>query len=167
MLRSTTALAVPLDDEPRRLADHRPDAANATALEPAAGARKRRVLAPVAEVSSLWPSRKSDSGTSGLRLGHNAKLLHHPERVPATPALNDLAVRDPVDADPLDLHRLAGRRHAHQLTVIGAFGRPTGDDEVALGDLLVNLEATVREGGLVHLRVALCALRPVHLAEGV
>src|SRR5205807_1411397 len=50
---------------------------------------------------------------------------------------NDLPVRDTVNADSLDLHRLAGRRHAHQPTVIGAHRRPTGDDEVALGDLLL------------------------------
>src|SRR6516165_9445015 len=107
------------------------------------------------------------SSASRLSLWDNPKLLHHAERVPATPALDNLPVRDAVNADPVDLDGLAGRRHAHQLTVIGAFGRPTGDDAVALGELLVNLEATVREGGMVHLRVALCALGPAHLAEGV
>src|SRR5436190_18936928 len=50
---------------------------------------------------------------------------------------------------------------------MGASGSPAGDDDVVLGDLLVHYEATVREGGVVHLGGALHTPGASHLTEGV
>ena len=50
---------------------------------------------------------------------------------------------------------------------MGAGARPSSDDAVALGKLLVHYEATVREGGVVHPGGALHARGPPHFTEGV
>src|SRR5437763_4628842 len=107
------------------------------------------------------------SRTSRLGLGNRTELLHHSQRVEAVPALDDLSARDPVDRDSVHLDPLAGGGHAHQLTVVGALAGPAGDDEIALGDLLVHFDAGIRVGGVVHLSTTLGALGASYVAERV
>src|SRR2546423_7332216 len=110
---------------------------------------------------------RTDLDPGRLGLGDGAELLHHAERVKARPALGDLVVRDPVDRDPGDLHRLARRRHAHQLAILRAGGSPARDNAVAVGHLLLHDETAVREGGVVHRGGALDTRGAPCLAEGV
>src|SRR5439155_6535721 len=98
---------------------------------------------------------------------HGAELWHQSERVEARPALGDLLACDPVDRDSGYFHPLAGGRHAHQLAVLRALAGPAGDHQVAIGDLVVNLDAAVREGRVVHPGRALRARGTTHLTEGV
>src|SRR5262245_62141840 len=68
---------------------------------------------------------------------HRADRRQEAEHVELAPALDDLAVDDPVDADRLDADLLARRRRAHELAEVGAFpgepddhGIPEGHDVV-------------------------------------
>src|SRR5437870_4231643 len=56
-------------------------------------------------------------GVGGAVLGRScsgrnrSKLLHHPQRVPVSPGLDDLSTLDPVDPDAGYVGALPGRRH--------------------------------------------------------
>jgi dipeptidyl aminopeptidase/acylaminoacyl peptidase len=66
-----------------------------------------------------------------LPLGRDdAQLLQHPQLIHLDPMLDDLAVLDPVDLDPTDRDRLAGRRDPHHLppmrSVVLVYSNPRG-----------------------------------------
>src|SRR2546423_7705413 len=112
---------------------------------------------PMYQNATAWSPRHSQARgpwsepplcLRGLR--HHAELLHHPERVPVGPTLDDLAVLEAVDGDAADGHVLAAGRHSHQLPVLGAGGRPAGGHIVAVRDLLLDFEVAVRECRAVH-----------------
>ena len=57
------------------------------------------------------------------KLGHRFELLHHPDHVELTPALDDLAVLDPVEAVVVGVEDLAH--------LVGQHGIPTEDGELS------------------------------------
>src|SRR5438128_10975151 len=93
---------------------------------------------------SDWALARPWLGVGELR--NNAKLLHHPERVPVRVLLDDLAVRKAGEGESRDLHLLAGGGDAHQVTVVLAATSPAGRDPVALSDLIVDGDPGIRVG---------------------
>src|SRR6266496_160032 len=91
---------------------------------------------------SDWALARPWLGVGELR--NNAKLLHHPERVPVRVLLDDLAVLKAGKGESRDLHLLAGGGDAHQVTVVLAATSPAGGDLVALGDLIVDGDPGIR-----------------------
>ena len=63
------------------------------------------------------------------------------------PALDDPAVREPIDADPADRHRLAGGRNAHQWPLVGPLPGPAPHHLVALRQDVLDRHLDVRQGG--------------------
>src|SRR6266404_1407849 len=80
----------------------------------------------------------------------SADLLEQAKLVEEAPAPDELPARNAVDVDPSGGHLLPGRRHPHQFALVCARPRPTCDDGVTFGDLLVDTDAQVRERRSVH-----------------
>src|SRR4029077_8525332 len=95
---------------------------------------------------------------------NHAELLKQAKHVVACPGLNHLAVLIAVDIDPGDGRVLVCRRDGHQLALVGAGSGPTGDDLVALRDLVVDREADVGERVPVDLEQLFQAFRPGELS---
>src|SRR5919199_3002423 len=64
--------------------------------------------------------------------------------------LHELAVLDAEDVDELDLHRIARRWQPPELAAVRAAEGLARDDEIALGDLLLNMHRGVGERGEQH-----------------
>src|SRR3712207_424590 len=74
-------------------------------------------------------------------------LPHHAELVEGFPALHHRALRgEAEDGYPLDLHSLAGGRHAPKRSLVGAANRYAGLYLVPFCDLVLDADAHVGEG---------------------
>ena len=69
---------------------------------------------------------------------HNAELLHGTQPVALGPSLDDLAVFDPVDMDPLDHNLLSRRWNSIELAFVGASGQVSSDHHVAFSDQVLD-----------------------------
>src|SRR5262249_32909398 len=96
-----------------------------------------------------WVAEGLCQATCGLatlaRRGEGAELLHHPQRVPRDPLLDDPAARDAVDVDRGDLGPPAGGGDAQELAGVGAARGPAAHHLVPLRDQVVDAEAIVGE----------------------
>src|SRR5256885_5567610 len=108
---------------------------------------------------------KASGGNAGWSHRRNhAELLKQAKHVVACPGLNHLAVLVAVDIHPGHGRVLVRRCDGHELALVGAGGGPTGDDLVALRDLVVDREAYVGERVPVDLNELLQAFRPGELS---
>src|SRR5712691_7450953 len=98
---------------------------------PASVVREARVLAP--------------RGGHLLRFRNDAELLQHPELVEERPALCDLSVLEARDDHARHRRVLSGRWDSREISALGPGRGDALHDEVALGDLLLDLEAKVWE----------------------
>lgn len=69
----------------------------------------------------------------------NIKLLHRPQIVPYSPALHQLPTGQAVLMDVLDRETLACRRHACELTLVGAAEREATCDLIPFGYHVLDL----------------------------
>ena len=73
------------------------------------------------------------------RPGQDSNLLQYSRHVDYRPVLDDLAVADAVDGDPVGLDLLVRRRDPEQLARVHADADNVADDEVAFRDLHLDL----------------------------
>src|SRR5438067_10264857 len=85
----------------------------------------------------------------------DAKLLHHAARVVGGPFFLDLAIRETVNDDPLDLR---------PLPLVGATCHPAGHDLVPFGGLVDDLTVQIRHEPMEPADQLLQALGATHLA---
>src|SRR5712691_2620530 len=128
--------------DPRILVDKR------TTLNrgPASVVREACVLAP--------------SGGHLFWLRNDAELLQHPELVELRPALGDLSVLEARDDHAGYRRVLSGRWDSREISALGPGRGDALYDEVALGDLLLDLEAKIRDRAAVQRGDLLQPLRP-------
>src|SRR5450759_2950903 len=105
----------------------------------------------------------SGFGAGGQRRDY-AQLLEQAKHVVACPGLDHLAI-----VETGDIHSGHDRvpvcwRDAHQQAFVGARCGPPGNDLVALGDLVVDRDAYVRERAPIDLNELLQAFRPGEFA---
>src|SRR5438309_1969617 len=77
--------------------------------------------------------------------GDRAELLHKPEVVLVHEHLDDLAVADREDVDPLVRDRVAAGGHPEERALVGGRDRPAAGHLVALGDFALHGEVDVGE----------------------
>ncbi len=80
----------------------------------------------------------------------DAELLHHSEVVSHRPVFHDLPIDDAHDIDEVYGYRSAGRRDAHELTLVGTVKRLACGDLVPFGDHVLYGEVGVGEGLAEH-----------------
>jgi hypothetical protein len=80
---------------------------------------------------------------------------------------DQLAVADPEDVDELELHAIAGRRQIPEFAEVRPPERLAGSDEIALGELLVDLHGGIGESLQQRAVERLeAARRPARLRDG-
>ena len=99
-------------------------------------------------------------------LGGCARLAQPLQRVTRAPFFLHLAPSNAMNEDGRYFDLLASGRHAHSLTsIVGAAPPAAGHDLVAFGDLILDGDLEVREGGTVLGEAPLVALAVLSLAR--
>src|SRR5438093_944866 len=99
---------------------------------------------------------------TGLFRGwQDAKLPEEIARIPVDPVVDALTVLELRDRAAVGDRMQVRRRDTHEVTAMRARGDPARDDEIAIGQLLLDLETKVGKGGDVDTHELGQALRAV------
>src|SRR5579872_1051641 len=103
------------------------------------------------DFGTMRPRLRSDHVSDARLHRDDAQLLHHAQRIPLFPLLDDFSIDDPVNADAAEDQLLFGRCVAHEGSSMCTGECPASDNLVAFGDLIeddpVGIGKSSKRGG--------------------